>query len=170
MNQSKSTDIKSFASLDEKNEIFGLSNKELNDILSEIISNSMREWIMNLRVDVHLSLLNYNSTYSPNYSFTSSNSNWVESIPSNAGTTWNGINQRRDGLFKQIKIKDLGIFNSFLEENAFYSQNYLENNMIQINTGEQLVGIFNQRRSKWADITLSKKLWAGLDNDFKCNK
>ncbi len=164
VNQAKSTDIKSFASLDEKNEIFGLTNKELNDILSEIISNSMREWILNLRVDVHLSLLNYNSTYSPNYSFTSSNSNWVESIPSDTGTTWNGINQRRDGLFKQIKIKDLGIFNSFLEENAFYSQNDLENNMIQINTYEQLVGIFNQRRSKWADITLSKKLWEGLDN------
>ncbi len=164
VNQSKSTDIKSFASLDEKKEIFGLSNKELNDILSEIISNSMREWIMNLRVDVHLSLLNYNSTYSPNYSFTSSNSNWVESISSDTGTTWNSINQRRDGLFKQIKIKDLGIFNSFLEENAFYSQNDLENNMIQINTYEQLVGIFNQRRSKWADITLSKKLWEGLNN------
>ena len=164
VNQAKSTDIKSFASLDEKNEIFGLTNKELNDILSDIISNSMREWIMNLRVDVHLSLLNYNSTYSPNYSFTSSNSNWVESIPSDTGTTWNDINQRRDGLFKQIKIKDLGIFNSFLEENAFYSQNDLENNMIQINTYEQLVGIFNQRRSKWADITLSKKLWEGLNN------
>ncbi len=164
VNQAKSTDIKSFASLDEKNEIFGLTNKELNDILSEIISNSMKEWIMNLRVDVHLSLLNYNSTYSPNYSFTSSNSNWVESISSDTGTTWNSINQRRDGLFKQIKIKDLGIFNSFLEENAFYSQNDLENNMIQINTYEQLVGIFNQRRSKWADITLSKKLWEGLNN------
>ncbi len=164
VNQAKSTDIKSFASLNEKNEIFGLSNKELNDILSDIISNSMREWIMNLRVDVHLSLLNHNGTLSQNYSFTSSNSNWVESIASDTGTTWNGINQRRDGLFKQIKIKDLGIFNSFLEENAFYSQNDLENNMIQINTYEQLVGIFNQRRSKWADITLSKKLWEGLNN------
>ena len=164
VNQTKSTDIKSFASLDEKNEIFGLTNKELNDILSEIISNSMKEWIMNLRVDVHLSLLNHNGTLSQNYSFTSSNSNWVESIPSDTGTTWNDINKRRDGLFKQIKIKDLGIFNSFLEENAFYSQNDLENNMIQINTYEQLVGIFNQRRSKWADITLSKKLWEGLNN------
>ena len=163
VNQAKSTDIKTFASLDEKNEIFGLSNKELNNILSEIISNSIKEWIMNLRVDVHLSLLNYNDTYSPNYSFTSSNSKWVESKPSNAGTTWNNINERRDGLFKQIRIKDLGIFQSFLDENTFYHQDDLENNNIKIHAYIQEVGFWKQLRSKWADITLSKKLWEGLD-------
>ena len=162
----KSTNLKTFATLDENNEIFGLSNKELNDILSEIISNSMKEWILNLRVDVYLSLLNNNNTYSPNYSLTSSNSDWVQSVKSstNAGNSWNDINERRDGIFKQIKIKDLGIFQSFLDEYTFYNQNDLENNNIQIDTWEQLVGIFNQRRSKWANITLNKKLWEGLDN------
>ena len=126
----------------------------------------MKEWILNLRVDVYLSLLNNNNTYSPNYSLTSSNSDWVQSVKSstNAGNSWNDINERRDGIFKQIKIKDLGIFQSFLDEYTFYNQNDLENNNIQIDTWEQLVGIFNQRRSKWANITLNKKLWEGLDN------
>ena len=163
VNQAKSTDIKSFASLNEKNEIFGLSNKELNDILSDIISNSMREWIMNLRVDVHLSLLNHNGTLSQNYSFTSSNSNWVESIASDTGTTWNGINQRRDGLFKQIKIKDLGIFNSFLDLDTMLNRDLKKDN-IYVYMGEQRVGWLNQIRSKYIDITLNKDLWAGLDN------
>ncbi len=162
-NQSKSTDIKSFASLDEKNEIFGLSNKELNDILSDIISNSMKEWIMNLRVDVHLSLLNHNGTLSQNYSFTSSNSNWVESIHSDTGTTWNGINKRRDGLFKQIKIKDLGIFNSFLDLDTMLNRDLKKDN-IYVYMGEQRVGWLDQIRSKYIDITLNKDLWAGLDN------
>ena len=85
-NQAKSSNLKTFTSLDESNEIFSLTSKELNDILSEIISNSIKEWILNLRVDVYLSLLNHNDTYSPNYSFTSSNSKWVESKPSDAGT------------------------------------------------------------------------------------
>ena len=161
--QSKSTDIKSFASLDEKNEIFGLSNKELNDILSDIISNSMKEWIMNLRVDVHLSLLNHNGTLSQNYSFTSSNSNWVESIHSDTGTTWNGINKRRDGLFKQIKIKDLGIFNSFLDLDTMLNRDLKKDN-IYVYMGEQRVGWLDQIRSKYIDITLNKDLWAGLDN------
>ena len=162
-NQAKSSNLKTFTSLNESNEIFSLTSKELNDILSEIISNSIKEWILNLRVDVHLSLLNYNDTYSPNYSFTSSNSKWVESKPSNAGTTWNNINERRDGLFKQIRIKDLGIFQSFLDENTFYHQDDLENNNIKIHAYIQEVGFWKQLRSKWADITLSKKLWEGLD-------
>ena len=163
-NQAKSSNLKTFTSLNESNEIFSLTSKELNNILSDIISNSMKEWILNLRVDVHLSLLNYNDTYSPNYSLTSSNSKWVESKPSDAGTTWNNINERRDGLFKQIRIKDLGIFQSFLDENTFYNQDDLENNNIKIYPYEQTVGaITHRRRSKWADITLSKKLWEGLD-------
>ena len=162
-NQAKSSNLKTFTSLNESNEIFSLTSKELNDILSEIISNSIKEWILNLRVDVYLSLLNHNDTYSPNYSFTSSNSKWVESKPSDAGTTWNNINERRDGLFKQIRIKDLGIFQSFLDENTFYHQDDLENNNIKIHAYIQEVGFWKQLRSKWADITLSKKLWEGLD-------
>ena len=63
-NQTKSTDIKTFTPLNKSNEIFSLTNKQINDDLSEIISNSIKEWILNLRADAHLSLLNHNDTLS----------------------------------------------------------------------------------------------------------
>ena len=164
-NQAKSSNLKTFTSLDESNEIFSLTSKELNDILSEIISNSIKEWILNLRVDVHLSLLNHNDTLSPNYSFTSSNSDWVQSVKSstNAGNWWNNINDRRDGAFKQIRIKDLGIFESFLDRDTMLSRD-LQRDKIYIKMGEQRIWWLNQKRSKYIDVTLSKDLWAGLDN------
>ncbi|WP_406602808.1 hypothetical protein ACJA29_01225 [Metamycoplasma sualvi] len=164
-NQAKSSNLKTFTSLNESNEIFSLTSKQLNDILSDIISDSIKEWILNLRVDVHLSLLNYNDTLSPNYSFTSSNSDWVQSVKSstNAGNWWNNINDRRDGVFKQIRIKDLGIFESFLDRDTMLSRD-LQRDKIFIKMEEQRIWWWNQKRSKYIDVTLSKDLWAGLDN------
>lgn len=63
-NKTKSTNIKTFTGLNESNESFSLTNKQINDDLSEIISNSIKEWILNLRADVYLSLLNHNNTFS----------------------------------------------------------------------------------------------------------
>ena len=165
VNQAKSTDIKTFASLDEKNEIFGLSNKELNDILSDIISNSMKEWILNLRVDVKLFLLNKNGNLSQNYGIKSSNHNFVEPQKNEkTGNGWNNVAERRDGLFKQIKIKDLPVFKPFLDPATFnnYSELNIETDNIQIKKGWQKVGIWV--RSSYVEITLNKNLWADLEN------
>ncbi len=135
----------------------------LNDILTRAIQN----YLQNLRVDVRINLLNKNSHLSNNYyvELSGDNTDKNERIKITSSLTGAGnsyTKDKRDLIIKNVRLKDLSIFEPFLVRDLFYKTDWQSNEKIKIRTWSQKYQ--GRNRAREAEISL-RNLWDDNSND-----
>ena len=137
--------------------------------LFDVINISMKEWIENIKVDVRISLLNKNSHLTHNYYLEIENeysgiTDYIEVVKSinNYGNSY--TNDKRDLIIKNVKLKDLHIFDSFLNTSYFYDENR-NSDYLNIKNWIQKKG--GKKRAREAEITFKSTIWDNKNEDIK---